>query len=530
MKKHSARILALAMALCMTLSLASISTAETAYPETLSFSVKNWVKADYYNTIVHTTWMDMMTEYMGKNLDIKWVEMPYDGRNEAMKLYMAAGQYDDVFIAQADKSSLQQLGDAGLLVNLMDYKEDLTYYTPWLEDNNNLQRLSSAAGAVYGFGLGEIGEHYGNQQVFAYREDTFAANDLAIPTTQEEFYQTARKLKELYPESYPIGGGLENGDYNFYSIWMLMNHTYYSMYYNGERFVYGPADDSEAFLETLTYLNKLWGEGLIDPESMSQSNEQGYERMVNGRNYIVPDYWTGESARVNIDDVKWAFAARPLSYKGETGWKFGSLQPTYKLADNDMMVISSKSKVIPDLIKFLDYQYSREIIDLINWGVEGVTYNVVDGVKKFIDEIRNAQSPRAAAEPYGLLPSSSQFPGIRAAKERGAWSGVFPGINVFADGRYFVYDDIWKFTNDYEAGRESVFPNETAPPVQLDEDENNLRSEIISPLDTYVKESVMQFITGAKPLSDFASWQQSLANVGDYPALLEMMNSKIGVN
>ncbi|GHU73315.1 hypothetical protein FACS1894184_21190 [Clostridia bacterium] len=210
MKKHASRILALVIALCMILPLAQFSLAETTYSETLSFTVKNWVKANYYDTVVHTAWMEKMSEYIGKNLDIKWVEMPYDGRNEAMKLYLAAGQYDDVFIAQADKMSLQQIGDAGLLVNLAGYTDELTYYTPWLEDNNNRQRLSTAEGAIYGFGLGEIGEHYGNQQVFVYREDTFVENGLSIPLTAEEFYDAAKQLKTLYPDSYPIGGGIDS--------------------------------------------------------------------------------------------------------------------------------------------------------------------------------------------------------------------------------------------------------------------------------------------------------------------------------
>ena len=531
MKKAMTRTTVVALVLCLLLSLAPAGLAQ-AYDETLSFSIKNWVKASYYDTIVHQTWMEMMAEYMGKNLDIKWVEVPYDNRSEAMKLYMAGGQYDDVFIAQADKSQIQQLGDAGLLVNLMDYEDQLVYYKEWLADNYNREKLITADGAIYGFGLGEIGEHYGNQQVFAYREDVFVKEGLTIPTTQEELYDVAKKLKELYPDSYPIGGGLQNHDndpvYTFYSVWFMMNKTHYSLYYNGEKYVYGPVDDGDAFLETLTFLNKLWAEGLIDPESLAQSNEQGYERMVNGRNFIVPDYWTGEGARINIDDVKWCYAPRPFSYTGEIGWKPGSLQPTYKLADGDMMVISAKAKNIEEIVKFIDYQYNREIVDLINWGVEGVTYTVEDGVKKFIDEIRSAPSPRIAAEPYGLLPSSSQFPGIRAAKERNAWSGVFPGINVFANGEYFVYDDIWKFTHDYEGGQASVFPNEIAPPVQLNEDENNMRAEVLTPLNTYVRENVMQFITGEKPLSDFAAWQQTLSNVGDYEGLAAVMNGKLG--
>lgn len=509
----------------------SISPALADTPEVLSLSIKNWVKAaNWEETPVHKAWMAKMEEYLGCKLDITWNPVDYVNRTEAMNLYMAAGNFDDVFISQATQEVDQQLGDAGLLVNIMDYEDQLVYYKEWLADNHNLEKLQTADGAIYGFSMGEIGEHYGNQQVFIYREDIFKKHNLTIPSTQEEFYQVAKTLKELYPESYPVGGGLANGTgYNFYTVWLMMNKTYYSMYFNGEKFVYAPVYDAEAFKETLTYLNKMWSEGLIDPEVMTQSDEQGFERMLNGRNFIVPDHWTGETARLKDDNIKWCFAPRPTSYKGEIGWKPGSLCPTYKLNLNDMMVISTKAKNIETIVKLLDYQYCREVVDLVNWGIEGLTYNVVDGKKVFIDEIRNAPSPRVAGEPYGILACATQFPGIRASKERGAWSGIFPGINVYANGEYFVYDDIWKFTNDYEHGQESVFPNEVAPPVQLTEDESNLKTEVITPLDTYVHESIMQFITGAKSLDEFEAWQDSLQYVGDYKTLVDLYNSKIGV-
>lgn len=527
--------LAFTIALMASMLLALVPTAAIASgTEPLSFSIRNWVTADVTNSIVRKAWLNAMEAYMGRPLDIQWKSIDYASRTETDKLYLAAGQFENVFIAQpGDQAVIDQLGEAGLLVNIAEYADELVYYKAWLDDNNNRARVQTADGKMYGFALGEYGTHTGNQQLFAYREDVFTKNSINIPVTQEDFYLAAKQLKELYPNSYPVGGGRFLGaKYNGYLVWLLINHTWNSIYYNGEKYVYGPANDTEAWKATITFLNRMYSEGLIDPEMITQTNDQGLERMLNGYHFMVPSYWAGELSALNhaesYPDVQWAFAARPLSYDGKVGWKPGSLRPTYKLTPGDMMVISAKAKDIKDIVKFIDYQYSPEIMDIVNWGVEGVTYTVDEnGRKVFIDEIRNASAPRKAAEAYGLLVSATCFPGIRDTKERDAWSGVFPSIRVFADGEFKDYNDMWRFSYDYEHQEESVFPDEIAPPIIYTEDERNLRVETITTLETYVNESFLQFITGVKPIDEFESWQKTLSSFGDYETLLDIMNSKL---
>ena len=532
MKKTLQRVISCVLLLALVLSVSPLVAAAEGEP--LKFSMRNWEKATVEGTVVRNAWQEAIEAYMGCPVEIDWKPIDYDSRTEVDKLYLAGLKFEDVFVAQpGDQEIINQLGQAGLLVDIMEYEDLLVYYKPWLEDNNNAARVLTEDGKMYGFALGEYGTHYGNQQLFTYREDTFVEHGLTIPETQEEFYETAKALKALYPDSYPIGGGRSRGStYDGYLVWLMINHTWFSMYYNGEKFVYGPAEDTEAWKATIEYLAKMYAEGLIDPEMLTQSNDQCTERMLNGYHFIVPSYWAGEQAQLNNTeshpDVKWAFAARPLSYDGKVGWKPGSLMPTYKLTAGDMNVISTKANDIPGIIKLIDYQFSPEIVDILNWGVEGVTYTVDEnGKKTFIDEIRNAPAPRKAAEPYGVTVSASSFPAFRESKERNAWSGVFSSIRVYADGEYFDYDDMWMFSHAYEHGQESVFPNEIAPPITYSDDERDFRVETIAPLDTYVKEGFVQFITGAKPISEFEAWQKTLINVGDYATLAEMMNQKL---
>ena len=48
----------------------------------------------------------------------------------------------------------------------------------------------------------------------------------------------------------------------------------------------------------------------------------------------------------------------------------------------------------------IDYQYSDEMVNLMNWGIEGETYTETDGTKTFVDEIINDENPATKSAEY----------------------------------------------------------------------------------------------------------------------------------
>lgn len=51
--------------------------------------------------------------------------------------------------------------------------------------------------------------------------------------------------------------------------------------------------------------------------------------------------------------------------------------------------ICSTNENIVETVKWLDWHYSEEATTLYNWGIEGQSYEVVDGKKQFTDLILN---------------------------------------------------------------------------------------------------------------------------------------------
>ena len=74
---------------------------------------------------------------------------------------------------------------------------------------NGMKRVTDADGKMFTFketSTPRFPEDRGMliQNTSAYRYDVFKANNIKIPETLDEFYEAAKKLKELYPDKYPV--------------------------------------------------------------------------------------------------------------------------------------------------------------------------------------------------------------------------------------------------------------------------------------------------------------------------------------
>jgi putative aldouronate transport system substrate-binding protein len=167
----------------------------------------------------------------------------------------------------------------------------------------------------------------------------------------------------------------------------------------------GASDDGEWYIDRQTYkamphhfrpeereyfrwLNHINDIGLLDKESFTQKYDQYNAKIAAGRT-------------VGIIDADWeiADAVNSLKKEGKFGQTFGRfgvvLKPGIKAAWNTPTGFSggygvgiTKSCKDPiRAIKFLDYLSSEEGQVLINWGVKGKQYNIVNGKRVIPPEV-----------------------------------------------------------------------------------------------------------------------------------------------
>ena len=107
------------------------------------------------------------------------------------------------------KNTVDAHATSGAFISLSDNFDKLPSMTKFLDTlpeetrTELLRQRLSGDGKVYSAPL--YGTHtIQNLRTWMYRKDIFEKHNLAVPTTMEEVYQVAKKLKELYPESYPV--------------------------------------------------------------------------------------------------------------------------------------------------------------------------------------------------------------------------------------------------------------------------------------------------------------------------------------
>ena len=141
----------------------------------------------------------------------------------------------------------------------------------------------------------------------------------------------------------------------------------------------------------------------------------------------------------------------------------------------------------------MDYVWgSQESQDLRYWGIEGVTYDVVDGEKVFKDEI--VHSPKGAI---------GQMRGL------GGW----PNYLGFESGEAFL--GMFKGTYPEQAHAElSPYLRDQVPVLLGTPEEDAIYQQYYADLETYIKESTIGFITGTKSIDEWDSYVQTCYDMG----------------
>jgi putative aldouronate transport system substrate-binding protein len=184
----------------------------------------------------------------------------------------------------------------------------------------------------------------------------------------------------------------------------------------------GTSDDGEWYVDPKTYetklhltrpeareyfrwLNRMNSLGLLDKESFTQKYDQYLAKIASGRVVgLIDANWQIEAAVNSLkaagkfDQMYGRFGAvlksgmkaaynQPTGFRG--GWGIG---------------ISKKSKDPIRALKFLDYLASPEGQVLINWGIEGKHYQVVNGKREFLPAVQKLKNsdPAAFARTTGI--------------------------------------------------------------------------------------------------------------------------------
>ena len=480
----------------------SSGQAPAAKPDVLSFTVyQPYFGGNTEGTAAQDLWVKQAGEHVGVELDITYQHLSWPEYIEKMGPYIAAQDFADIFLNIKGKDVINDMGDNGLIINVLDYEESIPNYIKFIQSGKyNRKKLSTPEGAIYGFYDSSwttrnlIGAYH------IYRFDTFKNHDLKYPTTPDEFYQTAKKIKALYPSSSPIGSQHFGGG-NFINKFIMWNHSHNSIYWDGEKYKFGPVDDADVFKDVLSWLNKLYDEGLLDPETFTLAQEQFFQRCLSGKYHMLLhmyEPWVNEKlTNDNFPDVEWGLTKGLLTFKGEVA-QWPGHRPEFLMNTGGAAVINAKAENKDLLTKVLDFTYTEKAAIAARFGIPDVTYYIDDkGMPRAMPEYLalNMDERPAWLEERGFVDRV----GIHWQLWWYHWAEEFYEVPMpwYVDGKYIMEKNPNVNRMRPEAEDNLIWhPNTAPPPIQLNQDQRDMRSTNLTAINTFVEESLVKFIIG----------------------------------
>ena len=402
------KLMALTLASIMMLALCACGGSDTAgsslpepgeFPEPLSKDVtlKIFVPASS-SWPVREDWK--VWEYMEEGADVNLDIMAIPAGDVATKLPLMMSdrsEIPDILAGSGNKGYHQYAGEG--VIALDDLASYMPNYNAWVESLTEDQYSVAVAnrkladGKIY-YTPGSGREYRTRMRAWLYREDIFEKHNLKAPTTYDELYNVCKKLKLLYPDSYPF---CTRSEYLFdipgssFDKWWE-HDIYYD--FDDEEWRWGATED--AAREAIEFYKKMIQEGLMPAETLTLDNTKWEEYILTDRGFILPhlqlriDYFNTR-AQTNNPDFKLVAFKPPVANaeKGAPMVDRGDIEQIgYAIGD------TGNKKQIANSAKFVDWMYTDEAVELVSWGKEGETFewtNKEAGERKFITDENNSQ-------------------------------------------------------------------------------------------------------------------------------------------
>ena len=394
----------------------------------------------------------------------------------------------------------------GQVVAISDWVEYMPNYMKTIEDwglEDDLKGMLQDDGKYYR--LPHMWEKAAGGYSLIIRKDIFEAAGINVEEaektwTWETFAEDLKKVKEYTGADY-VWSDQYQGDcstnfasavYDARAGWGIANGTMFD--FDKEEFFFTNTTDS--YRDFLRVFNKMYTDGIIDPETFTQDSETAQSKFFRGESLVIEANYQQladmiGNNKVQVEEAELYMIIPPGGPAGQLQIESARIESGIMITQNALDELGEEEFI--KMLRFVDWLwYSPEGQMLSLWGVEGETYDLVDGKPVLHEDIfyngMNPGAPKQLNVDYGF------------------GGGVF-AIGGSVDLRFS------KFTEGETDYNERVYANKTPrrlePPIMSNELEGEELNLIQTPLMDYVKTSALEFITGNKDIE--ADWDEYVA-------------------
>ncbi len=447
----------------------------------------------------------MFVELMKRtNVNVEFQHPPVGQENEQFNLMINSMELPDIIESNwiAYPGGPEKAVNDEVILSLNDILDDkAVYLKTYYQNNPNIDKLvKTDSGIYYSFPFIRGDAFlmvYGGAQM---RQDWLDELDLEVPTTIDEWDSVLKATKESKNLDYALTftvGNINSPTYG--SLFLSTYGVLYSFFVDpsSNEIKYGPMQDG--YKEALSLLARWYDEGVLDPDFASQDGTT-YDAKITGGKTMAFFALTGsglgrytttvrpENPEFTLVGVPW-----PTVNKGDTPIA-GQKDHAYSGAAS--AAITSQCENVDAAVRFLDYHYSDEGHMLLNFGIEGESYTMVDGYPTYTDLIKK--------NPDGLSMAHAAGRYVRSV-----YGGPFVQDKRYME-QYLQYPEQVDAINTWSQHQGKLI----VPPLTPTPEESQKMAAIMSEINTYVDEMFLKFIMGQEPLDKFA----------DFVAQIERMN------
>jgi putative aldouronate transport system substrate-binding protein len=339
----------------------------------------------------------------------------------------------------------------------------------------------------------------------AVRTDILSKLGIATPRTWDDVHNMMLAMKQHHPGSYPLsdrfnqptpGGSLLNVASQAYGTaagWGYQSPNQGAFWDHGSgKFVLTGA--MSQYREMLAFLNSMYNQKLIDPESFTQPDATAIQKFGQGKSFVM-----STNAQTIVNDLEPAIAKIPGAAVAKIPVPIGPTGATVQGSrlENGVM-ISAKARSSTDFVammQFIDWLWYSDAGEIFaKWGIDGQTY---DG------SITNGTFHLAPNVDWGgLNPSGKQ----NLQVTDGFFNGVFAygGSTQLLDTQFPPAELAFQKVMD----QRKVLP--LPPPAPLNSTEQQQATLWGTALMDHVQQQTLDFILGKRSLTEWSAYVSEL--------------------
>ena len=469
--------------------------------------------SDNYTNLGETPWAQYVEEKTGIHIEF---QHPTQGsENEEFAVMVASGEYPDII--EHTWTSYSGGGGAaindGVIIALDDYMDQAPNLSALLEENPEISKMiKSSSGNYYCFPFLR-GLETPNKTEFSsgltYRAD--ALKELGFDTVPETIDEWEEVLRAAKAAGFSKPFTTRNEWVK--DVWSPAFDNWGSFYVDDGVVKNGLIEDSRK--EFIARMAAWYDEGLLDNDWMQADKKSTQTDFVAG-NCVLGYAPFGQGlgtythammeADPNFKEEYIQAAAPVTSTKGKNA-KFSKMNNIFDQSGVSA-AISSQCKNVEAAVWRLDWRDSDEGMICYNFGIEGVSYEMVDGKPVYTDVIMNNPDGMSVAQAL-------------AAYTRTSTSGVGVQMEDYIE-QYYAQDNQ---KTALELSMKTDMGEHMFPPCSVSEENQDRYTEIMSQVKTLSDEMEASFICGTTSMDEWDSYQQKLKDAGIEEAIAMMQQA-----